>query len=152
MAIEQKGFYTSRKSTTWETSSLRGWLNQDFIDNAFSKEESAHITDTNVSITENLSNNISDGNDMVDKLFLFSIDEVNEYFHSDQDRICYYKGESCWWWLRSPGSTTTSYNKVDLTEKAAFVNTNGSVSYDGNYVNERQGAVRPAMWIDVGLE
>ena len=151
-AIEQKGFYTSRKSTTWETSSLRGWLNQDFIDNAFSKEESAHITDTNVSTTENLSNNISDGNDMVDKLFLFSIDEVNEYFHSDQDRICYYKGESCWWWLRSPGSTTTSYNKVDLTEKAAFVNTNGSVSYDGNYVNERQGAVRPAMWIDVGLE
>ena len=47
---------------------------------------------------------------------------------------------NCWWRLRSPG---------DRQDRAAVVGYAGVVVEYGNYVNLDEGAVRPAMWIDL---
>lgn len=46
---------------------------------------------------------------------------------------------TCHWWLRSPGTFQTC---------AAFVNTTGSRL--DNYVDRKDYAVRPAIWVDLG--
>jgi len=45
-------------------------------------------------------------------------------------------GLLCWWWLRSPGNNQNN---------AANVNTDGSVNYNGNNVNNDNDCVRPAL-------
>ncbi len=47
---------------------------------------------------------------------------------------------NCWWWLRSPGI---------YQDYAACVNIDGSVDCIGNYVNDDDGYVRPALEIDL---
>ena len=47
---------------------------------------------------------------------------------------------TCWWWLRSPG---------EYSDEAVIVGNDGSLFVYGQYVNTSQGAVRPAMWINL---
>jgi len=92
------------ESITWEDCTLRKWLNSGFFDTAFTPEECAAIIDTEVVNDDNLMYGTPGGNDTVDKVFLLSIDEVEKYFASDEDRVCYdTEGDLVWWWLRSPG-------------------------------------------------
>ena len=61
---------------TWENSTLRSWLNDYFLNKAFSIEEQNYILDT---VVDNFSDNqygISGGNDTVDKVFILSADEA----------------------------------------------------------------------------
>ena len=144
---------------TWESCSLRKWLNGTFLDNAFSTEEQALILNTNVSADKNPNYNTYVGNATMDKVFLLSIDEVNKYFDNNESRKCvptayakangvetsssYTKGGSvtCCWWLRSPG-----YFSYD----ASLVHYGSRVDYYGSNVRYDRCGVRPAMWIDIG--
>lgn len=47
-----------------------------------------------------------------------------------------------WWWLRSPGKKQDYAALVDNTGKI--------VEIYGDYVNDDDIAIRPAMWIDIG--
>ena len=155
-ALDCKPYNEEYEDATWENCTLRKWLNSTFLNNAFTSEEQALILTTNVVNDDNPNYGTSGGNNTQDKIFLLSIDEANKYF-SKNDRICAptdyaiahgawtsdsYKtssGEaSCWWWLRSPG-----YNQ----DGAAYVLDDGSVDFDGNYVDRDRGCVRPALWI-----
>ena len=142
------------KDVTWETCSLRKWLNEIFIDVTFNSDEQALITETNVSADKNPEYSTNPGNATKDKIFLLSISEVNKYFSSDEERVCavtdYSKAQgayasddkggkaTCWWWLRSPG--------YDLYG-AANVGSDGSVYCSGHNVSDVYGGVRPALWI-----
>lgn len=64
-----------------------------------------------------------------DKVFLLSTKEYEMYM----SEIPYVK---TWWWLRSPGI---------YSNYAAAVDYDGSVSYDGYYVNDDTDCVRPAL-------
>ena len=155
-ALDGQQYNTSSTSVTWETSSLRKWLNGTFLNAAFSSEEQNSIKITTVTADKNPSYSTLPGNNTTDKVFLLSITEVNKYFSSDDARKCvatdyaiaqgadisslYYtqgKEATCWWWLRSPGKISGA------TE---------SVSYIGNilstYHHANQG-VRPALWISL---
>lgn len=152
-ALDCQQYNTSWTSVTWETCSLRKWLNGTFISNAFSSDEQNMIQTTTVTADKNPSYSTSPGNDTTDKVFLLSITEVNKYFSSDSTRqcqgtaYCYAQGAykasngNCWWWLRSPGYD--SYG-------AASVYGGGSVEVHGDVVNYDGDAVRPALWIDLG--
>jgi hypothetical protein len=138
---------------TWETCSLRSWLNKTFYNNAFSSDEQLMIVNSIVTADKNPEYNTNPGNDTTDKIFLLSITEVEEYFSSDNERVCKataivqakgagvsYDG-SCWWWLRSPG-----YNQSN----AAYVDYVGSIIYYyGNNVDIDSLCVRPALWINL---
>ena len=120
---------------------------------AFSESERAMIPSVTVSADKNPSYSTSPGNSTTDQVFLLSITEVNNYFSSDSARqcqgtaYCYAQGASktdngnCWWWLRSPGYFSTD---------AAGVYYDGSVREYGNLVSSDKGAVRPALWINLG--
>ena len=157
-ALDCKPYNQSRDYVTWETCSLRKWLNNDFINSAFSDDEKAMIPTVTVSADKNPEYDTDPGNATQDQVFILSIVEARKYFASSEARMCvptayaifnglytssrYSKdGEgTCLWWLRSPG-----YNQIS----AARVNNDGSVdeySYDVDCDNY---AVRPAMWITI---
>ena len=149
----------SRASVTWETCSLRKWLNGTFLNAAFSEEERAMIPSVSVSADKNPSYSTSPGNSTTDQVFLLSIKEANKYFSSDEARKCaptdyavaqgartsdsskVYGRAACWWWLRSPGS---------YSNHAARVYSGGSVDDYGISVSDDGYAVRPALWINLG--
>lgn len=146
---------------TWETSQLRRWLNDDFINEAFSAKEQEMIVTTKVSNPNNPEYNTDGGNNTEDKIFLLSIEEAEKYFSSKENRQCKpsayakehvstYDNGNCCWWLRSPGTHRN---------KAAYVDHDGYVAYFGtdlsawsDYESYYYTAVRPAMWVDLAVE
>ena len=154
-ALDCQQYNTSYTDVTWESCSLRKWMNGTFLNKAFNAEEQAQIQNTTVSADKNPEYNTNPGNATTDKVFLLSINEVEKYFNSDEARKCaptaYAKAQgaytsdsyktasgaaTCWWWLRSPGNNQNN---------AANVNNDGSVNYNGNNVNNDNDAVRPAL-------
>ena len=158
-ALDCQQYNTSYTDVTWESCSLRKWMNGTFLNKAFNAEEQAQIQNTTVSADKNPEYNTNPGNATTDKVFLLSINEVEKYFNSDEARKCaptaYAKAQgaytsdsyktasgaaTCWWWLRSPGY------RQDI---AADVDTDGWVHYARIYVNYGNDAVRPALWINL---
>ena len=158
-ALDCQQYNTSYTDVTWESCSLRKWMNGTFLNKAFNAEEQAQIQNTTVSADKNPEYNTNPGNATTDKVFLLSINEVEKYFNSDEARKCaptaYAKAQgaytsdiyktasgaaTCWWWLRSPG---------DNQDDPASVNHDGSVYYLGYFVSYAHDAVRPALWINL---
>ena len=162
-ALDCKEYNTRIIDVTWETCTLRKWLNNNFINAAFSADEKAMIPTVTVTAEKNPKHRTEPGNATQDQVFLLSIAEVNKYLSSVDTRQCKptdyaVRGETdvkrsngnCWWWLRSPGI---------LQNNAAYVSNVGAVQESGHYVGtimesgSRYGnndtAVRPAMWIDL---
>ena len=156
-ALDCKPYNEKDESVTWSTSSLRNWLNNDFLNKAFTEEEINQIPTVQVAADENPSNRTNPGVATPDKIFLLSIKEAKQFFATDEARRCaptaYAKAQgaytssdyqtssgkfTCWWWLRSPGGNQ-GY--------AATVNRAGDVRYDGYGVNCGYDSVRPALWI-----
>lgn len=151
-ALDCKPYNTSYTDVTWETCTLRKWLNNDFLGSAFSANEKAMIPTVTVSADKNPDYSTNPGNATQDQVFLLSITEVNKYFSSDSARQCEptdfavangaWESDSgnCWWWLRSPG-----YGQ----DNAARVSIDGGVGERGDGVDRDSSAVRPALWIDL---
>lgn len=157
-ALDCQPYHPSWSDVTWETCSLRKWLNSDFINSAFSDDEKSMIPTVTVSADKNPKYNTNPGNATKDKVFLLSIVETEKYFTSAEARECilteyaisngawtsdsYTEGgkATCWWWLRSPGRNQ-SY--------AAGVGAYSSADEYGNDVFCGDDAVRPAMWISI---
>ena len=151
------GEYSLRqwRDITWEECFLRQWLNNDFINQAFSKEEQNEIILTNISNPNNASYGTRGGNNTQDKIFLLSFDEAQKYFKDNKDRECkvtsyakqqgagingdteYLGKGNCSWWLRSPDRFQCN---------AACVLMNGLVN--GSIVGANNG-VRPALFINL---
>lgn len=141
-ALECLKYSENGTLATWETCSLRRWLNETFITSAFTAEEKNMIL--NVSVAADKTHTLGTGpvNDTIDKIFLLDGAEVNLYLNTRSARACQ-ETEYCRargsstpgrWWLRTPG---------------AYVSSDGTVNYGGRSVFASNSAVRPAMWIDL---
>ena len=151
-ALDCLQFHTERTAVTWETCSLRSWLNGTFMEQAFTSADRVLICSTTVTADANPLQSTSPGNDTTDQLFLLSIPEANRYFGSNDQRTCqrteycYAHGVfddsqgNCSWWLRTPG---------DMESCAARVYCDGEIRDKGNYGDRWLNGVRPAMWIQV---
>ena len=156
-ALDRKRYNEYFTDITWEKCTLRSWLNETFFDKAFLPEEQKRILTTTVSADRNPEYNTDPGKDTRDRVFLLSIQEAEELFASDEDRICkttgyaarqgawvddrdFVRGAACWWWLRSPAL---------LGSRAASVCDDGATFCRGNFVNDDIPAVRPALWINL---
>ncbi len=152
-ALDCQPYDTNFYYVTWETCTLRKWLNGTFWSTAFSEKEKEKITTVTVSADKNPDYSIDPGKATEDKVFLLSITEVNKYFDSDSARQCeatvYAKAQgadvrsfnwNCWWWLRSPGRNL---------HYAVYVSPDGDVFENGYAVGNSDVAVRPALWIDL---
>ena len=140
--LEYRPFHDRWGLVTWENSSLRKYLNDEFWHVAFTEEERQSIARILVKADENPMCNTDPGNDTKDRVFLLSVVEAQKYFAVNHNRQCtYYSGgrqstRPSWWWLRSPG-----FNEAN----AASVGDDGSFQY--SYVRDIRGGIRPAIWL-----
>lgn len=145
---------SSLSVSTWQTCSLRKWLNGTFLDSSFSEEEKEIIVKTKVTADRNPSYGsfTTSGSDTNDKVFLLSSKEATKYFSSDYERICagtpyclakgaYLVNGGVWWWLRTPGYDSS---------RASGVSEKGFIDDSGYDVDRTDNVIRPAMWISLG--
>ena len=153
-ALDSKRYNKEKKDVTWETCTLRKWLNGEFLNATFTAEERKLIPTVTVTADKNPDHKTDQGNTTQDQIFLLSIQEANKYFSSDEARACegtaycydggatkFKKSGKCAWWLRSSG--WDSWHTV-------FIYDDGSVVNQGDIVYSDTTAVRPALWIDLG--
>ena len=142
---------------TWDTCSLRNWLNDEFFYQAFTNDEQAKIVTVTVNSDANPEYNTEQGQDISNKVFLLSAEEAGKYFDSNSERVCeatsyalaqgVWTGNpnstkrSCWWWLRSLGEDL--YHAVYVVNYGYVVNRGGDCDGCWDY------GVRPAMWIEL---
>lgn len=149
--LDCQPYHTEREGVTWETCSLRAWLNSTFINEAFTADEQTLIVPTTVKTTSD-QKDVDGGNDTTDQIFLLSSEEAEQYFPSNEERqseATLYameqgayvndKNQYNWWWLRSPGFSNSSAKSVDY---------NGEISQLGSTIT-RAYTVRPVMWLDI---
>ncbi len=148
-------------SVTWETSTLRRWLNNSFYEENFSDSEQSAIKVTTVTNDNNPQYGTKGGNDTSDRLFLLSLSEIQncDYgFYNDADiesdlrkaKVTDYAknrgtwvdeiNNSCFWWLRSPGENESC---------AADINNQGKIEFNGCHVQYDDAwlGVRPALHV-----
>ena len=154
---------------TWEDSTLRNWLNNEFYGMAFSSSEQEAIVSQIVVNEDHPDYNTEGGNDTWDKVFLLSVGEVinpsygfcendcaysvsrwmqpSDYAHVRgvdiySDDIIVNCNYNCDWWLRSPGGTPNH---------AAYVNYNGYVGGISSDIHVGDACV-PALNIDLSSD
>ena len=153
-ALDCQLYNVTCDSVTWETSSIRKWLNTYFLQTAFSAWQQDLIPTVTVTDRNNPRYGTFAGAPTQDQIFLLSIDEAKQYFHSSNERSClpttYAKANGAWtsetgycyWWLRTPGDTQWN---------ASAIFAQGGIHEEGNKVNNPENAIRPAMWIDLDV-
>ena len=145
--LDCQPFDMGNTPVTWESCSLRKWLNETFLDAAFSAEEQERFQ------TVILSEDGDRPYTSQDRVFLLSADEGDQYFASANERICR-ATESClasfqanhiavnangvvFWWLRTPGIDSDCERIVFEDGSMPNLVTSGL-----------PGGVRPAVWLD----
>ena len=133
---------TVLNSKTWDICSLRTWLNDAFLKDAFNDDELTRIPTVRVDADKNPEyEETSPGNSTQDKVFLLSASEAEEFFASNSKRKSQCTAASGQkigsWYLRTPGK---------YIEYATYVKEDGSINYYGG-VRITENGIRPAMWI-----
>lgn len=144
-ALEHQEYSPTFNNVTWESCTLRRWLNNGFLNEAFSNTEREQIVTTTLQPRY--------GNTTQDKVFLLNISEARLYFSSDKARQCRYTEYAaaqggfvsddgyCNWWLLSPGNHQ---------DDGAIVWPAGDIYEGGAHMTGGSRAgVRPVMWIDL---
>lgn len=151
--LAEMAYHNEQSNVTWETCTLRAWLNSEFLDTAFTAEEQAQIRTVNVTTC-----GYAEDDDWIsfstnDRVWLLSADEAECGFASDDERKClpteqalsydkwfwnevYGDGLECPWWLRSSG---------DSPDTASVVTDEGIVYSGGWTVSTKDAAVRPVI-------
>ena len=148
--LDKQAYNENDEYITWKESSLRAWLNDKFMNRAFSDEEKEKINITEVVNKDNPVFGTKGGKNTSDKIFVLSLAEVSRKkggkkygFLDDEIRACGksdFSKTGSWWWLRSPG---------DDRYCAAVVNSDGWVYGDGSRVNGSDDGVRPALHLNL---
>ena len=138
-ALDYMQYSSSTENVSWDTCSLRKWLNETFLRSAFSEDEQNRIRD------------------VIGKVFLLSTPDAYKYMGTDEARRCVptayaiAKGaitsssyqvdgkDTCGWWLRTPYSSNWH---------AAVITIDGAVSTLDVDIWLIYYGVRPALWID----
>ena len=125
--------YVAERPYLWEKCSMRGWLNNDFLNKYFneSERELIQISRNENNSVKGFDDEITEGHVTDDYLFLLSEDEANRYYSNDSERRC----ENCRWLLRTTDNYTIKC--VDYDGQIKYAEPDG---YEG---------VRPAMWINI---
>lgn len=148
--LDSQPYHSENEEIDWEKSSIRSWLNNEFINKAFSNEENKAINTVELINKDNSKYGTQGGKNTSDKLFLLSLSEVDETeeskeygFWDKKTRKCKndnFSEETYFWWLRSPGNSS---------HDAAGVYYYGWVFGYGYDVQESAGGIRPALYLNL---
>lgn len=152
--LDFKQYNSTTASVSWETCTLRRWLNGAFLNEAFTAQEQNMIQNTVLAIGGDEEGEAEGA--AVDKVYLMSRSEVYKYFDSDDERKCsptdYAIAQgartssevtvdgkpSGWWWLRLHLESDWHAECVNIDGSVYHLDLDLYLAYDG---------VRPAMWI-----
>ncbi len=142
----------------WEDSSIRKWLDEQFIETAFTEDEVARILETSNENDSVPDYGIPAKEKTTDRVFLLSIRETTEYMGSEEyssiaDENCVAfpteyavakdievrNGGAVMWWLR----------ESTAEQKAAACDDLGKRFHRGRDMNYTRTGVRPAMWVKI---
>ena len=154
--LDCQPYHNKNEAVTWETSSIRQWLNNDFLNEAFTSEQQARIRTADVPAHTNPDFETSPGNNTKDKVFLLSTEEAEQYLRTDEQCRCipttyaishgvscgtkkYAGHNTCTWFLRTPGLDATM---------AGYVSSAGKIRHVGYSVTTIFVGVRPAIWVE----
>jgi len=158
--LDSRAYNQVQTNVTWETCTMRTWLNNNFYNTAFNSTEQAKIETSTVVNANNPWYSTAGGNNTSDKLFLLSSSEAMNPAYgfsastgSDTARVAqgtdYAKSQglnvnegNAYWWLRTPG-----YN----SNNACYVNYGGYVGSNYVVINTHIG-VRPAFKINLSSD
>lgn len=142
-SLDCQHFNEFEGDVTWETSTIRDWLNNEFADVAFDPKDRKKISGARVTNDPSPHYDTPGGNDTKDRIFLLSESEVRDLL-SSEDRVstptpyAESKGANQWWWLRSPG------HKESHT---VYVGADGSINSAGTKACLLARAIRPAFYL-----
>lgn len=153
--LESRNINDTFTEATWESCTMRRWLNTVFLEKAFTNCEISAIADSEIRTPVNKAWRSEPVRDVVDKVFLLSVGEstnpkygfMKNYYRKSESRTVqntqyatvndgYTKaenGNTCWW-LRTSGIET----------QFAYYFTSGCGTFS-NFVGRRNDAVRPAL-------
>ena len=158
--IERRTYNDRPTEVTWETCTLRKYLNGEFYKSFKADRSRIALThnenpDNTWGRTKGKPFSTPGGNPTYDCIFLLSVAEILKYFpglklHKDEDGngwdyesderlAAKFNNSGSWWWLRSPGGNQSG---------AAYVDRDGDVSLSGGSVSG-EGGVRPALWLNL---
>ena len=170
--LEVFQYHTERENVTWETSTIRSWLNgydaysgDNLLAAAFSSSEQAAIAQTLVVNDDNTgyyddSDYVTDGgNNTTDRLFLLSLDEAfsRPYFPKGSDSryaantLYVADGGRLGTYMNSEEDYGTYLDNWWLRSpgsdnmRAAFIEEDGGDVASGEWVDDKSSAVRPAF-------
>ena len=164
--LDDKPYNEEYTDVTWATCTLRTWLNDAFLNTAFTSAEQVAIKDTTVVNSDNPKYGTGGGKNTTDQVYLLSIAEAssvaygfNGEFNASTDETreakntAYAKECGAWtgfvgskyegngeWWLRSPGM----YGRC-----ASVVTSYGYINVGGSDGNTNINAVRPALHLNL---
>lgn len=159
--LDIQQYNSNREAVTWETCTLRSWLNSDFYDSAFGYDEMQAILETTLTNEDNPEHGTDSGNDTQDKVFLLSKSEADKYL-TEETRAsipttfvrAHFFGweekddadEPMRYWLRTAGD----YEHHVMT-MGVFTNVfppyERTYDYEHRYEVNDLAAVRPAIWV-----
>ena len=169
-ALDCLPYHDKNEDVSWNSSSLRQWLNETFLSEAFTEMEQKAVLSSmiaNDAKTQHSEWGSMESLDTEDQLFVLSVKEANDFFSDKKDRkvigtefarskgakflgfttIAY--GETDWW-LRSPGYTSST---AAVTDGAGAVGSNVFDSearcYSYGNVNLTDFCVRPVIRVKV---
>ena len=153
-ALDSLQYNEEWKTVVWADSSLRAWLNEDFLQAAFTEAQQEAILETLVSTPANTALKTRGEEDVTDRIFVLSIDEARQYLKSGaarkaqgtpwavEQQVFVKKtggnAGNCWWWLRGIGQNPDS---------AVYVKEDGNIYFRGIDVDCYSCGVRPVMWV-----
>lgn len=159
-AYHERAYNTEFKKVTWETCSLRTWLNNDFLNKAFyaNEQNAILITEVNYHPSEDYENEknkysreaYSAQVEMFtqDRIFLLSYKQANQYSFATQDSLVpttyavsqgFKVNKVVWWWLRSSGYRGSIYaDSLDYRGAHRTINANAQDIF-----------IRPALWVNL---
>lgn len=157
--LDSECYNKTYKAVTWETSSIRSWLNEGFYKDAFTTEEQKLILLSRLNPGDSPDKSCDHGTATEDYLFLLSWEEVQTYIkenalidtnntllcrptiYAANEKGAYKNGNGYgWWWLRTSANRNFS---------AYSINSDSSTANNGT-VNSINASIRPAMWLSIG--
>ena len=152
--IDARQYHKKYEPVTWAGCSLRTWLNEDFLNAAFTEEEKSVLLRTVIVTDDNSTFHTLGGEQTEDFVFILSAGELKSLvtpaakrqirptpYAIENNAYAMTRGKTkgnCWWWVRMPG------NEQDT---AAYVKDDGTIFYKGIDVDFFSVAIRPVIRI-----
>ncbi len=161
--LDNKQYHSNRmaKKLYWAESDLRAWLNEEFLNTAFSAEEQEKIKETavkeegyKVSASDKA---VSRNEESMNKLYVLSLNEAKTYFPYGSKAFAteYAKAQGIlgfednkygdYWWLRSLKITSLDAHWATVTDHHGKFGEKFNLEYS---VDTKRG-IRPVMWLKI---